>query len=37
MIIITLSEAEYLASHYNKKGWQKSVKIVIWEHDFEKK
>lgn len=34
---ICLKEEEYKNSHYNNPGWEKSVTITNWLHDFEKK
>lgn len=34
---VVIKEADYAASIYNTKEWENSVKVLVWEHDFEKK
>lgn len=34
---IIISEEDYLGSIYSTYSWEKSVEIVRYEHDFEKK
>ena len=34
---IVIKEADYKDSIYNTKEWNRSVKVITWEHNFETK
>lgn len=34
---ITVQEKDWATSKYRTREWEQSVKIITWEHDYEKK